>query len=189
MGIVTAVVNWILSNIGTLGMFILTLFYVGYTKKMMESSNETVKQGEMTLKESKKPEVIAYFDIENLFNLNFIIENIGKTAAINVKFQLEVISGKDIAKIRGFNALSEGISTLAPAQKLKTFADIFGSTCDEKGRYPVFQITIEYEDKDKNLYKDSYTLDTNMFSGASRIKEGNLNDVVKELEKIAKKMK
>lgn len=168
-------------------MFILTTIYVIYTGKMMKTSNEALKQNETIFKESRKPEVIAYFDVERTNILNFFVKNIGESLAINTIIYVELIKG-NLKRERFWeaNILGNNIATLAPKQQLKNFVDMFFDLKDENGDFPIVKIKVEYEDEKGEIYNSSYVYDLNMYKGNSEVVNKDIHDLVKQVEKLNK---
>ncbi|MFD2679634.1 hypothetical protein [Bacillus seohaeanensis] len=172
--------NWILENIGSLGMFVLTLFYVVYTKRLMQ-------QGEANLKQARKPEVIAYFELDRANILNFMVKNIGSSPAIDVTINFTMLRGEiNDERFHSTYMLNHPISTLAPEQNIFTFVDILPNLIDTNKDFPMVKIDLEYYDSKKDKYIESFVLDINMYKGTSRVNNKETHDLVKEVEKIRK---
>jgi hypothetical protein len=182
--------KWTLANLGTVGMFFLTIFIVLYTKKMMEAALETLRLTESNFKESRKPEVIAYFDEVNSYIFNFTIKNIGASPAINVKVDLEILEGSiGDSDLMNSNMLKDRISTLAPNQQLKNFVNPSFEIVDQNGNFPIFSCVITYENSMSENFKDEYLLDLNMYKGNSQIRLKGVHELVKEVEDVKKSLK
>lgn len=181
--------KWFTENAGSLGMFILTIFVVLYAKRTLDINKEIVEQERQNIIDSKRPEVVAYFDVEGSSELNFFIANIGKSMAVNVDLNMELIKGNVITDtLNIYYPLKHGISTLAPQQKLKTFFALSGDIKDQAGEYPIYEIKIKYEDTEKRVYNDKYQLNINMFKNRYRITNKEIHDLVTVLEEIKNKM-
>ncbi|WGG47658.1 hypothetical protein [Rossellomorea sp. DA94] len=181
--------KWIFNNIGTLGMFILTFFYVVYTKRMMIATNESVEISNKNLKEVKKPEMVAYFNEGRGNILNFILRNNGNSPAINVKTNLELVRGNLKGNfLKDTYFLHNPVTTIAPNQELITFVDMFFNILDDDRLFPCFEVEITYSDKQGENYTDSYTLDLNMYKGTRRVNDKGLHAIATELEKIRREM-
>jgi predicted phosphatase len=113
-----------ISTLSTIGMLILTFFYVIYTQKILKVNQEMILEERNTRREENMPNVIAYFDVPKIHILNFIVENIGKSVAINTRVELlPMIDFIDENYLRESFMINNDLTTLAPNQKLKTFVD------------------------------------------------------------------
>ncbi|MGK5654955.1 hypothetical protein [Brevibacillus formosus] len=184
-------IDWINSNAGVIQslsaivMMFLTGFYVIFTKKILEANEGVFKETETSRKLTVMPNVIAYFDspVHNI--LNFNIANIGANVAKNTKVELEYLN--EIAKeneMKKIYILSEGISTLAPNQKLEIFFGTLLELKSEEGDFPKLNVHITFEDSERIQYKATYTLDANMYKGLARIHINNIHDLTKKFDKF-----
>lgn len=176
--------TWI-NSIIALGMFILTLFYVVYTKKILFATIETVKQAEITRRENTKPDIIVYFDTDKLNVLNLIVKNIGKSVAFNVQINLEKTQGlikEDY--FRNIYFLNNPIPTFAPEQSIDSFCGLFRELKDENEKFPIFKVTVSYQDSEGNQFKNDYLLDLNMYKGILQIENKSVHDLTKEIGKM-----
>ncbi|MGK5512353.1 hypothetical protein ACSNN5_30205, partial [Brevibacillus formosus] len=117
--------------------------------------------------------------------LNFNIANIGANVAKNTKVELEYLN--EIAKeneMKKIYILSEGISTLAPNQKLEIFFGTLLELKSEEGDFPKLNVHITFEDSERIQYKATYTLDANMYKGLARIHINNIHDLTKKFDKF-----
>jgi hypothetical protein len=179
--------KWIFANLGTVGMFFLTIFIVLYTKRMMETALETLRLTETNFKESRKPEVIAYFDEVNSYVINFNIKNIGLSPAVNVKVDLNLIKGNiGDSTLMKANMIIDEIKTLAPNQLLKNLVNPSFQLLDENKEFPIFNAIITYQNSSGEKYKDEYVLDLNMYKGNSQMTLKGVHELVKEMEKLNK---
>lgn len=182
-------IKWFIEYSGSLGMFILTLFVVMYAKKTLKLNQEIVEQEKQNIIENKRPEVIAYFDVGEKSELYFLIKNIGKSPAINTKINMVLEKGNAFTdSLKLYYPIKKGIATLAPNQELKTFFAMTYEVKDSQGEFPVYTALISYEDREQRHYHEEFTLDTNMFKGKIRLGVKDMNDLVKVVEKIEKKL-
>lgn len=170
-----------------LGMFILTFYYVRYTKNILQANIEMVK-------EATRPEVIAFFREDNGF-LYFQIKNIGKRLAKEVKVTFNP----------GFNMWSylyevdfwqRGVKVIAPDQKFETFVYIIDEFKKEYNELVQMHpdnasaseatVFFEYKDEEGNTYKSTYDVSLLDFITHQGRKTYDMTNLVKELSSINK---
>lgn len=171
----------IISIISSIGMFVLTLFYVIYTKRILKANQGMFEEAIKTRKQDLMPNVIAYFDQSKINLVNFIVENIGKTAAINTKIVLEpIIPFPTKTFLDDSNLINEVLPTIAPQQKLVCFVNTTFEIKD-KAKYLAH---VTFEDTEGTKYEMKYVLDLSMWKGTARAADKDINDLVKEVEKL-----
>ncbi|TQK74059.1 hypothetical protein FB479_102699 [Brevibacillus sp. AG162] len=184
-------IEWINNNSGVIQsisaivMMLLTAFYVRFTKKILEANEGVYKETETSRKLTVMPNVIAYFDTPVHNILNFNIANIGANVARNTKVELEYLN--EIAKeneMRKTYILSEGISTLAPNQKLEMFFGTLLELKSKEGEFPKLNVHVTFEDNESMQYRATYTLDANMYKGVAQIHINGLHDLTKKFDKF-----
>ncbi|MCP9283596.1 hypothetical protein [Bacillus safensis] len=189
MGIFLDILNWIISNTGNLGMFILTIFIAFYSKKSSKASLEASKLAKKEYESKKEPEIIIYFEL-NEFRLDFKMKNIGNGVATNVTASLEEKSGNFhksyMCNIKN-GLFDTTIKTFAPAQEIKGIAAEISDIKDDSG-YPVFTCNFSYYDMNGNQYFRSYDFDLNYIGGLVWTKKTTLKDVTEKLKGINKEI-
>lgn len=178
---------WSVENSGTVGMFILTLFVVVYSRRTLKVTQRTVEISEMNYKDAKKPDVIAYCDIENNYYLYFFVKNIGVSPALNININFETLRG-DLSST-GFldvDMLRNEVAMLVPNQNLRCFIDGLSNLQDNEENFPKFKVELTYHDKEGESYNDWYILDMNMFKGLSQVTIKGVHELTKEVHQIRK---
>ncbi|ADZ09367.1 hypothetical protein Metbo_1122 [Methanobacterium lacus] len=173
---------------------IFLIIYVWKTYDMAVSTEKSAKVSQLTLQEMKEtrdqeiaPYVVAYFEFENRI-INLIVENVGKGLAkdVKIKFDPKLISsiGHDINEIA---FIKEGIGSMPPKYKIKTF---FDSTI---GYYGIKNFPNKYNAKityygglEESKRTTEHILDIGAYFNVLSSEEKGFNEVVKELEKISK---
>lgn len=176
--------DWFLSNTGSLGMFVLTIFIAYYSKKSSKASLEAAQLAKKEYESKKEPEIIIYFDL-NEFKLDFKMKNIGNGVATNVTVNLEEKSGnfhKSYMYKMKNGIFNTSIQTFAPSQEIKGIAAEVSDIKSDSG-YPVFTCDINYFDMNGRLYSKSYDFDLNYLAGLVWTKKDNLAAGLEGIEK------
>ncbi|MBN8568952.1 MAG: hypothetical protein J0M18_04930 [Ignavibacteria bacterium] len=145
IGIFTAVI--------LLGNFIAIIIYTIDTIKLRNINNQ-----QLILEQNKlKPDIIVYFDSGEFHgHLLFIVQNLGLSAAYNIKinFDRPFEPGDDVF-LGNFIILKEGLSDLAPQKIFKIDAGltqyIYAKHKEDTKAY-FYNITVTYQDFEKNNY-------------------------------------
>ncbi len=131
------------------------------------------------------------------FLIEFRIRNVGLTLARNVRVQWDefpavtstfasdpVWQGPDESSL-----MRDGVSFLPPGQDITTLFDSFPDRFEQN--LPMqYKVTVSYQDFDEsNHYHEVFVLDLGLYVGLRRIGRKDIDDVAKELGKIAKSMK
>ncbi|MGG1659430.1 hypothetical protein [Brevibacillus sp. NRS-1366] len=177
----------VFSFISSVGMFALTGIYVYYTAKILKANQKMFQETEKTREQDSMPNVIAYFDQQKINQLNFVVENIGKSVAVDTFIKLEpVINFPKETYLDESNLINNTLPTIAPKQKLTTFVEMMFGMKNNEGKNPIFNAIITFHDINGKKYEMKYVLDLNMWNGTARIGDKNLHDLVKAVEEINK---
>ncbi|WP_250354577.1 hypothetical protein [Bacillus subtilis] len=182
--------DWFLSNTGSLGMFVLTIFIAYYSKKSSKASLEAAKLAKKEYESKKEPEVIIYFEI-NEFMLDFKMKNIGNGVATNVTVDLEEKSGnfqKSYMYKMKNGIFNTSIQTFAPNQEIKGIAAKKSDIKTDSG-YPVFTCKINYSDINGRIYNKSYDFDLNYIGGLVWTQKATLDNVTDSLKEIKEEIR
>ncbi|MED1228413.1 hypothetical protein P4T89_12895 [Bacillus nakamurai] len=178
--------DWFLSNTGSLGMFVLTIFIAYYSKKSSKASLEAAKLAKYEYESKKEPEIIIYFEL-NEFNLDFKMMNIGYGVATNVTVNLEEKSGtfqKSYMYKMKNGIFNTCIQTFAPNQEIKGIAARVSDIKNDDSEYPVFTCNITYSDMNGKLYNKRYDFDLNYLGGLVWTEKATLHNVANSLKEI-----
>ncbi|QWU14269.1 hypothetical protein SAMN04487895_101565 [Paenibacillus sophorae] len=183
--------QWATENVNLIGVFnitltiLLTALNVWFARNSQKYSAESLKHNEKIRQENNTPNVIGYFDSNDLQFVSFKLTNRGENAAKNIKINLTTKNGGWLPKdLKNAHMLNEGVAFLAPGQTINALAGSFIEVMDEERNFPSFDIQIDYQDIDSISYSRSYVLDLNMYKGNFSIKEKGLHDLNKDIDKI-----
>ncbi|UHA72046.1 hypothetical protein [Paenibacillus sp. 481] len=183
--------DWLSENASLIGFisFLLTLFLTGlnvyFAMKSQKYSSDSVKLNSEIRKENNTPNVIVYFDMELMNNLDFKVENIGAIAAKNIKITLipinEVVNTEHFEKLYVFR---HPIAFLAPKQIIKCSVESLFALTNSNNEYPTYNVSIDFSDLEDNQYKREYLIDANMYQGSYQITIKTTHHLTKVVEKI-----
>lgn len=185
-----SMVSWLNSNDGAV-MAVLTFVYAIATIFILIANRSAVKESRLAREAENRPYVIAYLQFKGNRVVNFVLTNTGNSVAQNVKlsFDKDIDVDKDYPLYKS-NIVKEGLITMPPGFEIKHFlgvGKIF--TEDEEGKFPIYTVTISYYNaNEKKNYQESYSLDFNVMTGSLRAREYEMNDLVKEVKAIRKKI-
>jgi len=132
-----------------------------------------------------RPFVVIDFYPEATSIINFRISNIGKTVARDVRFRVhppfvtKAGDNRDIMKLQVFQT---GIRSLAPGRVIEF---LFDTWIGRDGLTERHEVTITYAGAKDREYTEVLDLDLGVFRNMEFIRLHGLNDIYKELEKIA----
>jgi len=186
------IIEWCNKNNGFL-MALLTLVYVAATIWLVHLSRKQIKLAIDLEKNRTRPFVIFDFVFER-FMMCLQIKNIGQTSACNIRINIsptiKILLGKrnNISGLidgNNINFIQNGIPSMAPNRTITT---IIGRWDDMKMCYPEmkFRGTISYNDFDEKKYYDNIDIDLSLYEGLMYSDKKDINDVVKQIEEIAK---
>jgi len=182
MGLIMEIVQ-ILTLIALVIYVIKTWQIASANKKMVEEIRESRLQ-------ENRPYVMAYFDIPyGEVIIYFVIKNVGKSIARNVKLKCEPILKTTRENIINFGELDifkNGITEIPPSYELKTVFDTTINYFDDKKNMPLtFDLKISYCGGLSNeLIEYQQALDLRPFKGLMFIKEKGIDALVERVEKI-----
>lgn len=174
-------VNWKATEYLSLGMIVLTYFYVVFTWEMLQRI-ETQNYLE------KRPYVIADFHKERQV-LKIYIKNIGKTPAKNVKVELQpdiiTFDNKSLNK----TLFENPVQFFPPGKKIDTAInsrnDFFKNEENRK-----YQIKIHYEDVASNKeFNEVIDIDLDHLENENDIIIKTTHDLVKSVDKLTEEIK
>lgn len=164
---------------------LLTALNVWFARNSQKYSADTVRQNEEVRKENNTPNIIAYFNSENLQIVYFHLSNIGINAAKNIKIKLKPKNRSEVVtNIDKAHMIKEGVAFLAPGQSLTALVAGFKELMDSNKEFPSFYIELTFQDMDNNLYSRSYELDLNMYAGYVNAVPRDIKDIYEEMNKI-----
>jgi hypothetical protein len=149
-----------------------------------------VREARRLREQQNRPFVVIDFDIERGVETYLEIANLGTSLARDVKFEISppLASAVDVP-VDKFKMLNEGIPTLAPGKRLRTFFDI-GHQRFEADLPMSYVATVQYKDEDgKRSFKEKLDLDLELFMYLESPTRRDLHDVHERLEDIGKTLR
>jgi hypothetical protein len=176
---------------------IVLVIYVKKTWDMAVSTEDSANVSKLTLQEMKdtrdqenSPYIVAYFEFSE-YEIYLVIENVGKGLANNIKIEFDPELNNSIRgiKINEIPLIKEGIGSMPPNYKIKTFFD--GTVKYFNGDFPCkYNATITYYGGINETKRTSkHILDIRSYYKVMFSHETNLKDVVDELKKISNSLK
>lgn len=175
------------------------------SQSLIEISQKSIELSQGVLEEMKasriqenSPYVIAYFDMPygNSWTLFLVVKNLGKTAAKDVKLEfnppLQTGWGNKISNFV-LPFIKDGISSLAPAQEIRTPFDAITNYFNPKmverlnGKLPIkYNITVSYSSflEEKRINTEQ-KIDLSMFKDLAFLEQKGEQDLIKAIEVIA----
>jgi hypothetical protein len=172
-----------MGDTGTLITFLTAIFTYIYVVLTGLTVRQMVKNSE----DESRPYIIADIEI-NDHCVFFIIRNIGKLPAKELKVKIEPDIVNTIGKSLNTTLFSKPISIVAPGKEIKTFINT--SMVVFKSEAPkVFEVALEYKWGNAKVENESYRLDISMYHDLVTVNVKSIHHVAKELEEISKNFK
>jgi hypothetical protein len=149
-----------------------------------------VREARRLREQQNRPFVVIDFGIERGVETYLEVANLGTSLARDVKFEINppLASAVDVP-VDKFKMLNEGIPTLAPGKRLRTFFDI-GFQRVESDLPMSYVATVQYKDEDgKRSFKEKLDLDLELFMYLESPTRRDLHDVHERLEDIGKTLR
>ena len=191
---VAGIPDWIAKNdgaviaIATAAIALSTLFTVVLTWRL-------VRENRLLRKAETEPEVVGYLAIHplHLTLLNFVLANVGRGPARNVKFELDVdekeLTSRDILLK---NSVDRKPISVIPQGEVITAYFGNGGHVTEEPKLPPFNVNIEYEDLKGRQQCRTYLLDVGQFEGLGLlgdVPEKQMADSLKKIEEHVRALK
>ena len=161
-------------SIATIVYAILTWQLVSETRQMRKAQTEP----RVSVIVQPKEDWIGFLDI--------VIQNIGLGPAYDIKFELnqdfECFKGNYLGSMGIFK---QGISYLAPAQRIQFFFTNMMENYDEKIK-SFFEVKVSYKDATGSSHLDTYVIDLSYFKGLTQLGEPPLYKIAKSVENMQK---
>ena len=148
-----------------------------------------VREAKSLREEQARPFVVVDFEMQRSVFYVLVITNLGSTLARDVRIEFS----PNLATTLNFSfsdmkVFSDGIPTLAPGKSLSTLFDRAPSRA-EAGLPMVYEAVVSYIDETRvrrgdKPYRESYTLDLEIFHNLMEIVRKDSNDVHKQLENM-----
>jgi hypothetical protein len=139
--------------------------------------------------EQNRPFIVVDFDCEEGYMMYLEVVNLGTSLARDVQIEidppLESAIDIEVGKLR---MLNEGIATLAPGKKYRTFFDMSFRRNEDRPDLPMNYIArVNYSDeRGKRSFNETLNLDMDQYMHINTVTRHGLHDVHGQLEKIRK---
>jgi hypothetical protein len=144
-----------------------------------------VREARELREEQQRPFVVVDFDLQNGYMTFLEVVNLGTSLARDVRIEIDppLASASDV-DFADLKMLNEGIATLAPGKKYRTFFDMGfrRAKSDLPMNYTAF---VSYTDeKGRRSFNETLNLDLDLFMNLVSITRHDVHDVNKRLEEI-----
>jgi hypothetical protein len=160
------------------------------TVRSAEAAEDSVQELRDTREQESAPYVVAYFDASlETFLIYLVIKNIGKTFANRVKLDFEppIQNSTEGIRISEIPIIKEGIGSLPPGYEIRTLFDSALSYFGKDDLPLSYKVRISYSGGLRDdLRGYDQLLDLGAFKGLSDIDQKGFNDLVKQVEDLAK---
>lgn len=184
------IIDIILATVQILTLIALIL-YVKKTWDMAVSTEKSAKASDKTLDEMKEtrdqesaPYIVVYFDFQGS-EIYLVVENVGKGLAMDINFEFEPkLQNTYGEEINEMSMIKEGIGSVPPKYKIRTFFDMTFSYFDKD--LPLkYKVKISYFGglKDEKRIIEQI-LDIGYYKHITVLRENGLHELVKEIKNI-----
>jgi len=130
-----------------------------------------------------RPFVVIDFHVLPTSMIYLRISNLGMVMARDIRFTFDrPLTNSLPIKVMDLQIFKQGISSLPPGQVIETFFDTFFSRAESDDLYVA---TVVYRGEDRRRFRDRMDLDLGLYRNTSPIHPKTLDDIHKEVEKIA----
>jgi hypothetical protein len=151
-----------------------------------------VKEARVLREEQNRPFVVVDFDCEQGYMMYLEVVNMGTSLARDVSIEIDppLESAIDI-EVGKLKMLNEGIATLAPGKRYRTFFDMGFRRAEAEHDYTMNHTAqVRYKDeKGKRTFDETLNLDMDQYMHMNTITRRGIHDVHKQLEAIQKTLK
>jgi hypothetical protein len=137
--------------------------------------------------QQNRPFVVIDFEVEASNLIYLEVANLGTSLARDVRVVIDPpLQSTAGVRLDQMKMLNEGISTLVPSKRIKTFFDAFHARKDPE--LPMrHSATVTYTDeRGRRSYEEKFDLDLDLYRYLSTITRRNVHDLHKQLEEIRK---
>lgn len=142
--------------------------------------------------DQSRPYIVPSIDIEQQMLFLFVVENIGRTAAFDVRIEFEEPPRSEMKDIEDLGILNEPIPTMPPGQRFRAYWESSLTIFSREKPYPhplAYRVNVSYQDHDGNAYgPELYILDFKVFTGQATGAKG-LPELVKAVEQLVSEHK
>lgn len=162
---------------------------VVFARRQVIFAREQVSEARELREEQNRPFVVVDFDCEQGYMMYLEVVNMGTSLARDVWIEidppLESAIDIDVGKLK---MLNEGIATLAPGKKYRTFFDMGFRRAEAERDYTMnHTVRVRYKDeKGKRSFDETLNLDMDQYMNMNTVTRHGLHDIHNELEKARK---
>lgn len=145
-----------------------------------------VREARRLREEQQRPFVVIDFEVERGYIAFLTVSNLGTSLARNVRFDIEppLASAIPSVALDKMKMLNEGISTLAPGKKIRTFFDM-GNQRGKTELPMTYAARARYtDDTGRRHFDETVDLDLDLYMHLSEINRQGVHDIHKRLEEI-----
>ena len=180
------ILTWIAANQGVI-VAMATVVIAVMAFLTWQVTRTLARENTLLRKAETEPKVVAYLAVhpQHLSYINFVLANVGRGPAQNVKFQF--ISDMGETDIRTFGVEfwnsnnRTAIGFLPQGEKISI---PMGAALLSEPRCPAFEVSIEYQDLEGRRYDETCRLDASQFEGFSQLgtpPEQKMGDALEKL--------
>lgn len=159
-----------------------------FTWRQVSQAREQVKEARELREEQNRPFVVVDIQSDPGSLVYLEVVNMGTSLARDVQIKIDppLTSAIDIP-VGKLKMLNEGIATLVPGKKYRTFFDQ-GFRRTEDSDLPMnYVATVTYTDeKGKRLFKETINLDLDLYMDMTEVTRHGLHDIHNQLERTRK---
>lgn len=135
--------------------------------------------------EQNRPFVVVDFDVEGGYLTFLEVSNMGTSLARDVRIEIDppLASASDV-DMSNLKMLNEGIATLAPGKKYRTFFDMGFRRADSDLPTNYTAKVRYWDEKRKRPFDETLNLDLDLFMNLKTITRHDAHDIHKRLEEI-----
>lgn len=179
-----------MTDVGTILLFVATIALAAITAVYVRITRNTLKEVREARDAETRPNVIAYFDVPHDETwADFIVENIGKTLALDVKMEIDPPlqngEGQDMMELP---MIMNGIPMLLPGRNMRTtFA--FTDRYFHQDLPMTYNVKVTYRGGMDNKQRESICVaDLSVFDQRTHIVRYRMHDLVRQVEKLTREV-
>lgn len=148
-----------------------------------------VREATKLRRQQARPYVVPAIDVEQRTLAMLTLENIGTTAAMDVRLDIDPPPKSTIKDFSEVHFVTDVTPTLPPGRKFRASWDLMHTVFDDDYPYPRrYTATVQYTDHTgKPLPPERYVLDFNAFYGQA-VGSPDIPEIARELETIRKQL-
>jgi hypothetical protein len=130
-----------------------------------------------------RPFIVIDFHVLPTSMIYLRVSNLGSVIARDIRFSFDrPLTNSLPIKVMDLQIFTAGISSLPPGQVIETFFDTFFIRAESNDLYVA---TVVYRGEDRRKFRDQMDLDLGLYRNTSPIHAKTLDDIYKQVEKIA----